>query len=176
MTNTKTSINEADIILRGQIEHVGWDIPTDFWIFKDGACLRNFAHGGDPDTPTNGDELIEMAREVNDQDTIQAICKALGRKVPSQSWEDDARKARWTPPAPDSATGLRRFVLRRTEDETGLSGTGDVAWGVVFPDGVTVTRWCVTDVRQTCVWKSVEDAEHVHGHGGKTMFFWLDPE
>lgn len=71
---------------------------------------------------------------------------------------------------------MRRFVLRRIEDETGLSGTGDVAWGVLFPDGVAVTRWCVTDVRQTCVWKSLADVEYVHGHGGKTELVFLDEE
>jgi hypothetical protein len=69
---------------------------------------------------------------------------------------------------------LSRFILRRKEDETGVSGTGDVAWGVEFPDGVVVTRWCVTDVRQTCVWRSIEDVRAVHGHDGKTEVIWLD--
>lgn len=69
---------------------------------------------------------------------------------------------------------MRRFVLRRVEDEGGLSGIGDVAWGVLFPDGVVVTRWCVTDVRQTCVWKSLDDVAFVHGHGGKTKIVFLD--
>ncbi len=71
---------------------------------------------------------------------------------------------------------FRRFVLRRHEDVTGLSGTGDVAWGVLFPDGVVVTRWCVTDVRQTCVWRSLDDTMAVHGHDGKTGIGWLDDE
>ena len=65
------------------------------------------------------------------------------------------------------------FVLRRTEDETGISGVGDVAWGVLFPDGVCVTRWCVTDIRQTCVWSSLADVEAVHGHNGKTAVVFL---
>lgn len=70
----------------------------------------------------------------------------------------------------------RRFVLRRHEDETGVSGTGDVAWGVSFPDGTCVTRWCVTEIRQTCVWLSLEDVNAVHGHNGKTEFVWLDED
>lgn len=49
-------------------------------------------------------------------------------------------------------TEPRRFVLERIEDETGVSGT----------------RWCVTDVRQTCVWASMDDVRYVHGHQGKT--------
>lgn len=70
----------------------------------------------------------------------------------------------------------RRFVLQRYEDETGLSGEGLVAWGVCFPDGVAVTRWCVTEVRQTCTWRSMDDVFFVHGHQGKTEVVWLDPE
>lgn len=70
----------------------------------------------------------------------------------------------------------RRFVLRRKEDETGVSGVGDVAWGVLFPDGVAVTRWCVTEVRQTCVWRSIDDVRIVHGHNGKTEIVFLDVE
>lgn len=73
-------------------------------------------------------------------------------------------------------TSPRVFVLRRREDETGVSGVGDVAWGVLFPDGVVVTRWCVSAVRQTCVWNSLEHVEAVHGHGGKTEVVFLDEE
>lgn len=67
-----------------------------------------------------------------------------------------------------------RFILRRHDDVTGLSGTGDVAWGCVFPDGIAVTRWCVTEVRQTCIWRSIDDVQAVHGHDGKTSMVWLD--
>jgi len=67
----------------------------------------------------------------------------------------------------------RRFVLEREEDETGLSGTGTVAWGVVFPDGAAVTRWNAP-IAQTCVWRSVDDIEYVHGHLGKTKIVYLD--
>lgn len=68
---------------------------------------------------------------------------------------------------------LRPFLLVRHHDETGLSGTGVVAWGVQFPDGATVTRWCSSEVRQTCVWQSIDDVRHVHGHGGATEVVWL---
>jgi hypothetical protein len=62
--------------------------------------------------------------------------------------------------------------LVRDEDETGISGTGPVAWVVEFPDGVAVTRWAVTDVRQTCVWASIDDVVAIHGHNGKTRIEW----
>lgn len=38
-------------------------------------------------------------------------------------------------------THTRTFVLYRDTDVTGISGTGPVADGVVYPDGVTVMRW-----------------------------------
>lgn len=64
----------------------------------------------------------------------------------------------------------------RHEDLTGISGTGLVAWGMVFPDGHAVTRWCATARRQTCVWTDLADVEFVHGHNGATEIVWLDPE
>ena len=67
----------------------------------------------------------------------------------------------------------RRFLLMRNEDETGVSGTGIVAWGVEFPDGHCVTRWNSL-AAQTCTWVALEDIESVHGHNGKTKILWLD--
>ena len=63
-------------------------------------------------------------------------------------------------------------VLVRDEDETGISGKGIVAWVVEFPDGVAVTRWAVTEIRQTCVWRSIDDLLAIHGHNGKTRLEW----
>lgn len=36
---------------------------------------------------------------------------------------------------------MRRFVLVRHRDVTGVSGTGVVAYGVEFPDGAAAVRW-----------------------------------
>ena len=63
-------------------------------------------------------------------------------------------------------------VLVRDDDETGVSGTGPVAWIVEFPDGVAVTRWAVTGVRQTCVWESIDHVIQIHGHDGRTRPVW----
>ncbi len=71
---------------------------------------------------------------------------------------------------------IRSGVLVRDDDETGVSGTGVVAWVVEFPDGTTVTRWAVTEIRQTCVWASVDDVLAIHGHNGKTRLQWDDGE
>lgn len=73
---------------------------------------------------------------------------------------------------------IRTFVLVRDEDETGVSTEQGavpgqvVAWGCTFPDGVTVTRWAVSDIRQTCVWFSINEVLEIHGHGGKTRLVW----
>lgn len=72
-------------------------------------------------------------------------------------------------------SGPRRFYLYRGDDVTGASGTGRVAWGVRFPDGVAVMRWCVADKpRSTTVYDSVAEAEAIHGHDGKTCVVWID--
>lgn len=63
----------------------------------------------------------------------------------------------------------------RSEDETGISGTGVVAEGVEFLDGTVVIRWQThgDDHHSTVVWSSLADAEAIHGHGGKTAFVFF---
>lgn len=70
----------------------------------------------------------------------------------------------------------RRFVLRRTVDVTGVSGTGDVAEGVEWSDGTVVLRWR-GKWATTVVWDYGLDALlAVHGHNGSTVVRWLDPD
>lgn len=66
----------------------------------------------------------------------------------------------------------RVFVLRRHEDETGVSGTGDAAEGIEFRDGKVAMRWIVGDVQSTAFYDSISDVEKIHGHGGKTVVHW----
>lgn len=67
----------------------------------------------------------------------------------------------------------QRFELHRDVDVSGVSGTGIVADGVVFPDGEVCIRWR-GERPSTVTWKSVSDAEEIHGHSGATRFVWLD--
>ena len=69
------------------------------------------------------------------------------------------------------ASAVRVFRLERTEDVSGISGTGVVADGVVFPDGVAVLRWRTAGA-STAIYDSVEDVERIHGHDGKTRLAW----
>ena len=66
-----------------------------------------------------------------------------------------------------------RFHLQRDEDETGISGTGVVAYGVQFPDGTCVLRWD-TAVNSTTFYASINDVEYLHGHAGRTRIVWDD--
>lgn len=78
----------------------------------------------------------------------------------------------------------RRFKLVRKEDESGVSGTGVVAYGVEYPDGAVHMQWrnaentrVQTDTNG-CSFKpapsGVEDTITIHGHGGKTEIRWID--
>ena len=69
--------------------------------------------------------------------------------------------------------GMRRFQLQRDIDASGVSGTGLVAWGVLFPDNKVITRWN-GEIAQFSVWESIADVEAIHGHGGLTRIVWLD--
>jgi hypothetical protein len=72
----------------------------------------------------------------------------------------------------------RAFELHRHEDITGVSGTGIVAWGVEFPDGVVALRW--RSAWPTSVVfhdRGMDAVRAVHGHDGRTevVFMELSP-
>ncbi len=69
----------------------------------------------------------------------------------------------------------RLFQLHRTTDFSGVSGTGVVAHGVVFPDGVVVVRWR-GERASTVVWGSLDDVLAIHGHDGATQIVWTVSE
>lgn len=84
--------------------------------------------------------------------------------------EVDAELDRWA----GSTVCPRRFVLRRSVDVTGVSGTGDVAEGVEWSDGTVALRWRGRWAT-TVVWDYGLDALlAVHGHNGSTVVRWLD--
>jgi len=74
------------------------------------------------------------------------------------------------------ATGLKepqmkRFLLLRKEDETGISGEGIVAEGVQFSCGWCALSW-LTEYSSCGVYPSIEELERIHGHGGRTIVVW----
>jgi len=68
---------------------------------------------------------------------------------------------------------MRRFHLMRIEDESGVSGTGHVAEGVEFTNGLVALTW--TPSLTSMSWfVSMDDMIAIHGHEGKTVVEWVD--
>lgn len=74
-------------------------------------------------------------------------------------------------PRPDAIA--RPFWLQRDHDVSGVSGTGIVAHGVLWPDGTASVRW-TGERPSTVFWDSIDDAIAVHGHGGHTRIVFAD--
>lgn len=69
---------------------------------------------------------------------------------------------------------MRRFELWRHRDISGVSGTGVVAHGTEYIDGVVTLHW-FGDWPCTTVWPCIDAVVAIHGHGGATEVRWLDP-
>lgn len=68
---------------------------------------------------------------------------------------------------PEGRAAPRTFFLIRQGDETGVSGTGHVLDGVVWPDGKVVTKWCAEGkpselavAESFQAWDSIHVSEH----------------
>jgi hypothetical protein len=71
---------------------------------------------------------------------------------------------------------LKRFLLQRAEDETGVSGVGTVAEGVQFTSGICVLSW-LTEIKSiAAIYDNIEIVDKLHGHNGKTVIQWVDGE
>jgi hypothetical protein len=68
---------------------------------------------------------------------------------------------------------MRRFHLVRTQDVSGVSGTGIVAEGVEFHDGQCAMSW-FGQFHTITLFAKVEDIINIHGHEGRTTLVWLD--
>jgi hypothetical protein len=63
---------------------------------------------------------------------------------------------------------MRTFHLQRVEDVSGVSGTGRVAEGVVFSNGLVALTW-LSEHPTVSVYPSLAAVEAVHGHAGRTQ-------
>ncbi len=66
---------------------------------------------------------------------------------------------------------VRTFLLRRIEDESGISGKGDIAEGIEFSNGKCALCW-TTRFRSVAVYDSIRELVAIHGHDGKTKVVW----
>jgi hypothetical protein len=62
---------------------------------------------------------------------------------------------------------ITKFHLNRVEDESGISGTGRVAEGVIFSNGWCSLVW-LTAHTSCAFYTSIDEVRAIHGHGGKT--------
>jgi hypothetical protein len=67
---------------------------------------------------------------------------------------------------PLTAPRARAFRLVREEDETGISGTGVVAEGVEFSNGMCAMCW-LTAMHSVAVYPNIRQLEAIHGHNGR---------
>jgi L-alanine-DL-glutamate epimerase-like enolase superfamily enzyme len=67
----------------------------------------------------------------------------------------------------------RTFVLQRDKDISGVSGTGEIAEGTLYTNGVVTVTW-YGEHSSTSVWTSFEAMLAIHGHQGATRVVWDD--
>lgn len=70
---------------------------------------------------------------------------------------------------------IRKFYLWREADESGVSGTGRVAEGVIFSNGWVGMNW-LTRWGSLAFYTTIHDCMNVHGHQGKTKVVYEDCE
>lgn len=63
---------------------------------------------------------------------------------------------------------FQEFYLERIEDESGVSGLGIVAHGIVIRNGWCVLTW-LTQFTSVGLYPSLAELEAIHGHNGKTL-------
>lgn len=65
------------------------------------------------------------------------------------------------------------FQMLRQHDESGVSGTGVVAYGIKWPEpnGKVTLAWVAAEGRTSvALYDSMDHVEDIHGHGGSTKF------
>ena len=67
---------------------------------------------------------------------------------------------------------MKRFVLVRLEDLSGVSGTGEVAEGVVFGSGMAALHW-LREPYSIGIYQDVDDIIRIHGHEGRTQLQFI---
>lgn len=68
---------------------------------------------------------------------------------------------------------MRKFVLHRKLDVSGVSGTGIVAEGVVFHDGQVAMSW-FGRFHTISIAPDIDTIAQIHGHEGATEVVWKE--
>lgn len=59
------------------------------------------------------------------------------------------------------------FHLHRVEDDSGISGTGRIAQGIIFDNGKVALTW-LSEHPSVAMYDNIGDVRTIHGHEGKT--------
>ena len=73
----------------------------------------------------------------------------------------------------NTQSNLKRFILQRDIDESGVSGEGLVAEGVEFTGGMVAMTW-LSPHKCVNVYDNIKVVESLYGHNGKTKVVWID--
>lgn len=73
----------------------------------------------------------------------------------------------------DKEFKARRFFLLRVEDVSGVSGTGKVAEGVEFENGMVALSFS-SSYPHVNTYVNMRSVEEVHGHQGATKIVFVD--
>lgn len=98
-----------------------------------------------------------------------------GRIIPGTLFDQSAREQ----PAMSQLTTARRFVVQRNADPSGVSGTGIMLDGIVWPDGTVSTHWRDPNGEgawSNVFWPNLAAAESKHCYGGHSSIVWVDDE
>jgi hypothetical protein len=126
--------------------------------------------GGEGEGRGEGDLLGDALERAGAGEGATLVVAALPRfSTPGQIEATEAALGG----AVNAHVGPRPFVLQRTEDVSGVSGTGIVAEGVEFSDGTVALQW-TSEWPTSVVFhrRGVESVRAVHGHNGKTEIVW----
>lgn len=69
---------------------------------------------------------------------------------------------------------MKTFHLLRTDDVSGVSGTGIIAEGFVDHNGTCFLSW-LTKYQSWGIYPSMETLENIHSHDGKTQVIFDEP-
>lgn len=71
---------------------------------------------------------------------------------------------------------VKPFYLLRKEDVSGVSGTGVVAMGAIYPSGQVYLEWIASNHVSWGIFNNIDELIQLHGHEGKTQVIMGDPE
>jgi hypothetical protein len=107
--------------------------------------------------------LLAFARRHVDGEAAQALVDEATRELAGR-----------TVVRPDQHLVPLRLLLRRRQDVSGISGLGDVADGVLWPDGTASVRWRGEHPSVVFWDRGRVSVEFIHGHQGATEIVFVD--